>query len=87
MTRGDGWGFAQNSPAGRLSTPAPTMLLTRLNISLGIVAVPPPVVAAGAPLAAAGSSGRASDDAEDRSAVGVGPMSGPSGRGGDALDV
>ena len=79
-------GLRQNSPAGRLSTPAPTMLLTRLNISLGIVAVPPPV-AAGAPLAAAGSSGRASDDAEDRSAVGVGPMSGPSGRGGDALDV
>ena len=29
-------------PAGKLSTPAPTMLFTRLNISLGMDAVPPP---------------------------------------------
>lgn len=29
------------TPAGRESTPAPTMFLTRLKISLGIVAVPP----------------------------------------------
>jgi len=29
-------------PAGRLSTPAPTMLFTKLNISLGMDAVPPP---------------------------------------------
>ena len=30
-----------NSPAGRLKTPAPTIPLTRLNISLEIVALPP----------------------------------------------
>jgi hypothetical protein len=30
-------------PAGRLSTPTPTMAFTRLNISLGMVAVPPPI--------------------------------------------
>ena len=30
-------------PAGRLKTPAPTILLMRLKTSLGIVAVPPPV--------------------------------------------
>ena len=29
-------------PAGKLSTPAPTILLTKLNTSLGIDAVPPP---------------------------------------------
>eukprot|EP00978_Attheya_sp_CCMP212_P040958 scaffold229254_cov51-Attheya_sp.AAC.2 len=32
-------------PAGRLSTPAPTMLFTRLNTSLGMVAVPLPTPA------------------------------------------
>ena len=63
------------------------MLLTRLNISLGIVAVPPPdVAAAGSPLAATGSSGRASDDAEDRSAA-VGTVSCPAVRDGDAPHV
>jgi hypothetical protein len=30
-------------PAGRLRTPTPTMALTRLKISLGMVAVPPDV--------------------------------------------
>lgn len=29
-------------PAGKLSTPAPTIFFTRLNISLGMDAVPPP---------------------------------------------
>ena len=31
----------QNSPAGKLSTPAPTIDFTRLKTSLGIEAVPP----------------------------------------------
>ena len=31
----------QNSPAGKLSTPAPTIDFTRLKTSLGIDAVPP----------------------------------------------
>ena len=30
------------SPAGRLKTPAPTIFFTKLKISLGMVAVPPP---------------------------------------------
>jgi len=30
------------SPAGRLKTPAPTIFLTKLKISFGMVAVPPP---------------------------------------------
>jgi hypothetical protein len=34
-------------PAGKLNTPAPTILLTRLNTSLGIVAVPVPVPTTG----------------------------------------
>mmetsp|Transcript_57359 Transcript_57359/g.139940 ORF Transcript_57359/g.139940 Transcript_57359/m.139940 type:complete len:337 (+) Transcript_57359:680-1690(+) len=33
------------TPAGKLSTPAPTILLIKLKTSLGIVAVPPPEVA------------------------------------------
>ena len=35
-----------NAPAGRLSTPAPTMLFTKLKISSGIVAVPSVEIAA-----------------------------------------
>ena len=33
-----------NVPAGKLRTPAPTILLIKLNTSVGIVAVPPPEV-------------------------------------------
>mmetsp|Transcript_36823 Transcript_36823/g.53839 ORF Transcript_36823/g.53839 Transcript_36823/m.53839 type:complete len:90 (-) Transcript_36823:246-515(-) len=32
-------------PAGKLNTPAPTILLTKLKIKLGIVAVPSPCTA------------------------------------------
>ena len=37
------------APAGKLSTPAPTILLTRLKISSGIVAVPSVDIAASPP--------------------------------------
>jgi len=36
--------WRNNLPAGRLKTPAPTILLMRLNTSLGIEAVPPLIV-------------------------------------------
>jgi hypothetical protein len=36
------------SPAGKLSTPAPTILLTKLKISFEMLAVPPPTAAAAA---------------------------------------
>jgi hypothetical protein len=64
---------SSHSPAGRLNTPAPTIDLTRLNISLGIDAVPVPdpvfdgvddddAVEDGATLS---SSDAASEDADD----------------------
>lgn len=46
----------EDVPAGRLNTPAPTIPLTRLKISLEIVAVPPPEDAPGAGTAAAVAS-------------------------------
>jgi hypothetical protein len=38
----DSFSKDEHIPAGRLNTPAPTIPLTRLKISLEIVAVPPP---------------------------------------------
>ena len=53
--------ISQNSPAGKLSTPAPTIDFTRLNTSLGMEAVPPPFDDS-FPLLAAVAAAAASDD-------------------------
>lgn len=51
--------MSQNSPAGKLSTPAPTIDFTKLNTSLGMEAVPPPFDAS---LALLDAVAAASDD-------------------------
>lgn len=54
--------MSQNSPAGKLSTPAPTIDFTRLKTSLGMEAVPPPFDASFALLAASIAAAASSDD-------------------------
>jgi hypothetical protein len=53
-------GNKTNLPAGKLNTPAPTMLLMRLKTSLGIVAVPPPCCAP--PRSGSSGTAAAADD-------------------------